>query len=136
MSDAQPPKDILSPAFELYELPAMLNVLTILTFVGCGLAYLSAVITFFTIDVSRNMLNDINSNTGIDKLPGWLKSLLNMYAEAVRIQYEHRILFFFSAIVANSLCLWGTILMRNLKLQGFYIYTIGESGYPLFYKMV
>ena len=126
---SQPPNNAGSQTRPL--IPVMLNILTILTFIGCATAALRAVINYFSIGSSYNLISKINDDMESESTPRLFKNLINLSVEVVRKQYEYREIFFWVAIVCVLLCFWGAVQMRNLKKQGFVIYSIGELLYPL-----
>jgi hypothetical protein len=105
--------------------PVFLKVLCILTFVGCGVYFLSAiygVITFETTKQSFKMMSQMSStlpsNPFSDMLGGTFEHLENFFFWSQITQY--------ASIVNCGLCLAGAIMMYKLKRNGFYIYTIGQ----------
>ena len=111
-------------------LPTTLNVLTILTFIGCGLGLIGAIYTYITIGFSYDTLTNMDlSDT--ENMPGFVQGLMNASVEIVRKQYENRHLLFAASMVSLLLCFVGALQMRKLRKQGFIIYTIGELMLPI-----
>lgn len=129
-------EDILSPAFDTRHLPPMLNVLTILTFVGCALSYVGTLVSFALAGVSYRMMNTASTDTNKNEMPDFMKSLVQMFAHSSSVYYRYRFLFLAVALVTTSLCLWGAIQMRQFKRQGFYLYITGELAYPALYSLM
>jgi hypothetical protein len=106
------------------ELPGMLNVLTILTFIGCGLGYLSTCYSFLTntpkqIEKMQEAQEKMgNSEFGSKMMEGSL--------EMMQKTYEYRYLLLASGLIFITLCLIGAIQMRKLKKSGYYLYVVGE----------
>jgi hypothetical protein len=107
------------------KLPSLLNVLTILTFIGSGLGIISGFYSFFA--ASSNYDKAIQAQDKLEQMPDWVKSMTgpNM-VEAAHRQLENRLPIMLLTIVASALCLYGAIQMRNYKKNGFSIYIIGD----------
>ena len=109
-------------------LPTMLNVLTILTFVGSAFGFLSAFGSFliapFGYQSARNSaaMTDQMSN----QMPAFFKSMMGNGVEAARLAYTYRVPILLLALVGVLCCFFGALLMRKLKKTGFYLYTVGE----------
>lgn len=111
------------------KLSSGLNVLTILTFIGCALQLLGALWSFFTAKKSYDDIDKLSEQMNSDSMPGWAKSMMGDPAnmiEMVRKGYENRIPIVLLTIVSVALCFYGALQMRKLKKQGFLLYTIGE----------
>ena len=120
-------KDILNDAdHEQPKLSTGLNVLTILTFIGCAFGLYSTIKDFFG---GQEALDKLKSNA--DKLteaPAWLKKLSgpevqDMMAKAI----DNRIPLLVVGLVSIVLCVFGAIEMRKLKKQGYIIWLVGET---------
>ena len=106
-----------------------LNVLTILTFIGCALQLLGGIWSYTTAqsnyDGKDKLIEQLNSGT----LPSWAKAMMgdpaNMIATITK-SFENRIPILVLTLVATVLCFVGALQMRKLKKQGFLLYTIGE----------
>ena len=107
------------------KLPSLLNVLTILTFIGSGLGIISGFYSFFA--ASSNYDKAVQAQDKLEQMPDWVKSMTgpNM-VEAAHRQLENRLPIMLLTIVASALCLYGAIQMRNYKKNGFSIYIIGD----------
>lgn len=96
-------------------LPGMLNVLTILTFIGCGLAYILSLLGYFlTGNASESVQKMSEAGASQDQIDLFLKSA------------EHRELILITSLVFTTLCLVGAIQMRKRKKSGYFLYVIGE----------
>lgn len=108
------------------ELPGMLNVLTILTFIGCAISYLAVLWNYYKsfdyqkdiVDLQR-MRDEIGENNVFNKIA-------EGSIEIARKGYEYRYLLLISGLVFTTMCLIGAIQMRKRKKIGFTIYTIGQ----------
>ncbi len=111
------------------KLPSGLNVLTILTFIGCTLQLLTAIWSYSkaqsNFDGREKLLEQMSSGT----MPSWAKSLMgdpnNMIAMITK-SYENRLPILLMTLAAAALCFMGALQMRKLKKQGFLVYAIGE----------
>lgn len=122
-------KDILNlEEKDVKQLPSMLNTLTILTYIGCGLGVLGAFYNYATIGTSyellKGMTNNANELSGGDNK--FLSTVLSGSIDIIRKSYENRVLILVLTLVALVLCFYGAMQMRNLKQQGFSVYVIGE----------
>lgn len=111
------------------KLPTGLNILTILTFIGCGLQLIGALWSFFTAKSNYEKKEQIIAQMNSEEMPGWAKSMMGdpaHFEALVTKSYENRIPILLLTLVAVILCIVGAVQMRKLKKQGFAIYTIGE----------
>jgi hypothetical protein len=107
-------------------LPGMLNTLTILTFIGCGISYLSAIYSFFTsgnIEKQMAELQEAQDKMGDSELG---TKIMESSMEMVQKTYDYRFVLLLSGILFTTLCLIGAMQMRKLKKSGFPLYVIGE----------
>ncbi len=106
-----------------------LNVLTILTFIGCTIQLLGSLWTFFTAKKSYDSIEKLSEQMNSENMPGWAKSMMGdpeTMIEMIKKSYENRIPIVLLSLVAVTLCFAGALQMRKLKKQGFLLYTIGE----------
>lgn len=107
-------------------LPGMLNVLTILTFIGCGISYLSLIWSFFQSSNYQKQIadmEDLEDQVGDSELGA---KMMQGGMEMLEKSYEHRYLLLLSGLVFTTFCLIGAMQMRKLKKSGYLIYVIGE----------
>lgn len=105
-------------------IPSMLNVLTILTFIGSGIAaiyllFLPKIMSFFKgimdkavssgQELSAKQMEDIEKGRRSTEL-----AIANMTPIII------------TGLIATGLCIAGAIMMRKLKKDGFWIYLGGE----------
>lgn len=113
---------------DINKLPQMLNVLTILTYIGCAFAAIGAVYNYFTVSASYKLVESMTSAT--EGLGGseskTLQGIINESAELVKKQYDNRLMIMVLALAGAALCFYGAMQMRNLKKQGYMFYVIGE----------
>lgn len=122
-------KDILNlEQKDMNTLPGMLNVLTILTYIGSALGAIGALYSYFTISSSYKLVESMNSRTegaeGFENKA--VQSLMSGSVDLIRKQYENRTLIMILALIGVALCIYGAMQMRNLKKQGYMIYVVGE----------
>ena len=110
--------------FQTQTLPRGLNVLTILTFIGCAIGAIFTLATPWLMKFSLNMMNKA-SEAGTDLTP---KQNADMEAskkviELTQANMTPLILIGAAGIV---LCFIGALMMRKLKKDGFWIYVSGQ----------
>ncbi len=108
------------------ELPGMLNVLTILTFIGSGVGYLKAIYNFLMSTDPDKQIEKINEAREKMGSSGLGDRMMEGSIEIIRKTYDHRYLILVSGLIFITLCLIGAIQMRKLKKSGYYVYLIGE----------
>jgi hypothetical protein len=111
------------------KLSSGLNVLTILTFIGCALQLLGSAWSFFTAQKSYEGMDKMVEQMSSDSMPGWAKSMMGdpkHLVEMITKSYENRIPIFLLSLVSVALCFYGALQMRKLKKQGYLLYVIGE----------
>lgn len=105
----------------------MLNVLTILTFIGSGLKLVLDVFTYFTIDMSVKANESAASNPDIDKLPSFFKSFYTPEAiQLIKVLAENKLVILIIGLVSTVLAINSAIELRKLKKQGYLIYLISK----------
>jgi hypothetical protein len=117
--------DILEPQ-RPKELPGMLNVLTILTFIGCGFGYLGAIYSFITgsdIEGQRAKLEAAQEKAGDNE---FAQKIMEGSLEMAQKAYDNRYILLLSGLLFTTLCLVGAMQMRKLKKSGYLLYVIGE----------
>ena len=127
MAEVTPSQDFLTQPDGKPVVPGGLNVLTILTFIGSGLGFLGVCWNFFNakkgIEAMENMIN----SPQFDSMPAFAKKFYTPEAlELARKAYENRIPITLIGLIGIGLCVYGAIQMRKRKMQGYYMYVIGE----------
>lgn len=126
----EPATDVLN--YDEPNKPALssgLNVLTILTFIGCAIQLIGSCWTFFTAKASYDKIDKLTEQMSSENMPGWAKSLVGDPATMIKMitkSYENRIPIIVLSLVAVALCFYGALQMRQLKKQGYLFYIIGE----------
>jgi hypothetical protein len=111
---------------DMKKLPQMLNVLTILTYIGCALALIGALYSYFTISASYKLLEGMTSTIADGSGSSAVQSLMSESMGMVKKQYDNRLLILIFALAGAALCFYGAMQMRNLKKQGYLLYIVGE----------
>lgn len=105
--------------------PETLNVISILTFVGSGIAILGQIYSFFKAQSTYDQI--VQNQDKLDQAPDFVKKLMGSDpVGTARKTLETRTPMLILIIVASVLCIYGALQMRQLKKIGFPIYVIGE----------
>lgn len=125
MTSANKPADLLNFDEDRKKLPDMLNVLTILTFVGCGIGLIFSLYGFSNAQKSYDDIVKLQGN--IENAPDIVKKMTGPHmVELAQKSLENRVPILLLALVGYGLCLYGAIQMRKLKKEGFTVYALGE----------
>jgi hypothetical protein len=109
------------------KLPSGINVLTILTFIGSCIGILGSLYNFVNGQKQMDQMEAQINSPNYDSMPALAKKFVNPEAlEMVRKGYENRFPIFLISLVCIALCVYGAIQMRQRKMQGYYLYLIGE----------
>lgn len=101
-----------------------LRILTVLTFVGCGFAYLLTLAMPLLQDFTLDMMNKA-VNSGKDLSPKEIADMEKAKA-TIMLSKANLIPLVSISLVGTTMCLVGAIWMRKLKKDGFWIYSVGE----------
>ncbi|MBS1495725.1 MAG: hypothetical protein JSU03_12485 [Bacteroidetes bacterium] len=115
--------------FDQPKMSGTLNVVSILSIIGCAIQFLSSCWGFFSSKTSFDNKDKVIEQLSSGKMPSWAKSMMpdmNHFEEMVTHAYENRLPILILSIVAIALCFYGVLQMRKLKQQGFLFYVIGE----------
>ncbi len=94
------------------KLPTVLNVLTILTYIGAALSLIGAIMIPLGCKVTNSM--DMGD------------AMTEQQMEAMRLTCENSTILMISAILGAILSIVAATMMRKLKLQGYYIYLAAQ----------
>jgi hypothetical protein len=120
-------KDLLNlEQKDMGKLPSMLNVLTILTYIGCAFGAISAIWGYFSAAMSYKVYQNLGTTTATQTENKAIDSILSGAQEMVKKAYDNRLMILVFGLVGIALCFYGAMQMRNLKKQGYLIYVIGE----------
>jgi hypothetical protein len=97
------------------KLPAFLKVLCILSFIGCGIGFISGLYSLFTFQATIDTMKGLGGMFGGSELGDTLDAL---------IKYGQ--MYYIIDIVAVIICFVGVLMMWKMKKTGYYIYIIGE----------
>lgn len=102
-----------------------LNVLTILTFIGCAYELYSTVKNFLS---GRKALDEFEkAQDQLAEAPAWAKKFASPEVhELMQKSLDNKLPILIVGLVAIALCTYGAIEMRKLKKQGFTLWLIGE----------
>lgn len=117
--------DQLNTFEENKKLPTGLNVLTILTFIGCAFELYSSVSNFFN---GRKALDEFDkASEKLSQAPAFFQKLASPEArEMMEKSIDNKVPMFVIALIAISLCVYGAVEMRKMKKQGYTFWLIGE----------
>ena len=106
-------------------LPSGLNILTILTFIGCAIGFIGGIYSYMTAEKSYKTLLDMQSK--LDTVPPMMRKMMGPEAlEMTKKSMDNKLPILLLTIVGVALCLYGAIEMRKLKKQGFILWLAGE----------
>jgi len=108
------------------KLTGMLNVLTILTFIGCGFGYVSGIYNLLFAKNPQKEMEELErqrEKLGDNPL---VNNIVDSGMEMAQKTWKHRYELLICTFVFTTFCLVGALMMRRLKKTGFYIYLVGE----------
>ena len=119
--------DLLTDELETKGLPGNLNVLTILTFIGCGIGFLGGIWQYFAADKSVASMEKTMNSPEFNNMPEFAKKMMSPEAlERAKVMAANKLPILILGLIGVSLCLVGALQMRKLKMQGYYFWLIGE----------
>lgn len=125
MNPSSSSNDVLNFAEENNsKLPQSLNVLTILTFIGCGIGALGAVATPFIMKFSKEMMDKASamSTEMSDKQLAEIERGRHM----IELTQQNIVPLTIIGVIGITACLIGALWMRKLKKDGYWLYVAGE----------
>ncbi len=109
------------------KLPSMLNVLTILTFIACAMGIIGDVYTFLTAESGVREMEKAMSDPNFQKAPEFVRNMMTPeMLEMKKTMAANKLPIVILNMLGFGLCLAGAIQMRNRKMQGYYLWLIGE----------
>ena len=106
-------------------LSSSLNVLTILTFIGCGILLISSIYSFLSAEKSYEAI--VKAQDNMANAPAWVKGMMGPeMVEMAKKTMENKIPILLLTLVGAALCAYGALEMRKLKKQGFILWLAGE----------
>jgi hypothetical protein len=107
------------------KIPDMLNVLTILSYIGCAMGLLGSIYNYFTVCKSVEMIEKMSESD--NPMAGMMSSM----TESAIKQCDMRMPIMIIGLLATVACFIGVMQMRKLKKSGFFLYLIGELAAPV-----
>lgn len=107
------------------KIPDMLNVLTILSFIGCALGLFFSVYGYFTACKSADQMGKM------DNADNPMAGMMSSIAESSIKQCELKLPILIIGLLGLIVCFIGVLQMRKLKKPGFFLYLIGELAPPI-----
>ena len=106
------------------KLPTGLNVLTILTFVGCAWELYSTVNNFIG---GKKALEEMEkAQEKLAEAPAWARKLAGPEVQEMMLQSFNKVPIFIIGLIAVTLCFYGALQMRKLKKEGYFLWLVGE----------
>ncbi len=125
------------------KLPSGLNVLTILTFIGCAWELYSNVKNFLG---GKKALEEFEkAQDQLAEAPAWVKKLAGPEVHEVMVQgLDNRVPIIIIGMIGTILCFYGALQMRKLKKEGYILWLVGEMlpilgtiiFLPVFFKTI
>lgn len=114
MENSSQTSELLDPHLPK-KLPDTLNVLTILTFVGCGLSYIFSLFMYYFTSNADKIIEKMSQQ-------GSTQEQIDMFQKSA----ENRNILLISGLLFTTLCLIGAVQMRKFKKSGYFLYLVGE----------
>ena len=107
------------------KIPTGLNVLTILTFVGCAWELYSTVNNFIG---GKKALEEMEkAQEKLAEAPAWARKLAGPEVQEMMLQsFNNKVPIFIIGLIAVTLCFYGALQMRKLKKEGYFLWLVGE----------
>ncbi len=105
-------------------LPKNLNILTILTFIGCGILGLFTLLTPVILNFTTKIMDKALTG-GTELSPEKMKDL-DKSRQLIELQQANMIPIVATGLIGIAMCLVGAIMMRKLKKDGFWYYVGGQ----------
>lgn len=107
------------------KIPAGINILTILTFIGCAWELYSNISNFTGGKKSLEELEKAQEQ--LAEAPAWARKMAGPEVQEMMQQaLNNRVPVLIVGLVAVSLCVYGAMQMRKLKKEGYFIWLVGE----------
>lgn len=107
------------------KLPAGINVLTILTFVGCAWELYSDFNNFLG---GKKALEEFEkAQDKLAEAPSWAKKIAGPEVHEMMVQsLNNKVPVLIIGLIAMALCVYGALQMRKLKKEGYFLWLTGE----------
>ena len=104
-----------------------IKTLTILTFIGSSLGILLGIWSYFHSSQNLTKMQEMINSADFDKLPDYVKNLYSQNTMDFLIKMDvNKLPILILNFIGSSLCIYGAIEMRKLKMNGFYTYLMGS----------
>lgn len=113
---------------EVKKLPTGLNVLTILTFIGSAIGLIFSITGYLNAQKNLTEMEKLmNDSEKMAQIPDFMKSMFSPEAvELIRLQVVYKTPLLILGLIGIVLCVMGALQMRKLKMQGYFLWLIGE----------
>lgn len=110
--------------YQQTSLPSGLNVLTILTFIGCAIGAIFTMITPWMMNFSLKMMD--KAATSGEELSAKKLEEMEKGRQAIELTQSNMIPLLLIGGLGIILCFVGALMMRKLKKDGFWVYVGGQ----------
>jgi len=104
----------------------MLKTLTMLTFIGCALAYIFIFVGIADWGNYEKRLVEAQKLEEESRDNEVASKIMQGSAEVIKKSHEHRYVVTATSLIFTTMCLFGAMRMRKLRKSGYPIYVIGE----------
>ena len=115
--------------FNQPKLSTGLNVLTILTFIGCFIQFIFSLLAYFGAKTNYENRDDMAAKMSSPKIPAWLQKLIPSHDDFIKMatkSYFNKVPILIITLLGIVLCFLGALQMKELKKQGYTFYIVGE----------
>ena len=107
------------------KLPSGINVLTILTFIGCAWELYSNFNNFIG---GKKALEEFEkAQEKLAEAPAWARKFAGPEVHEMMMQsFNNKVPVLIIGLVAVALCVYGALQMRKLKKEGYFLWLVGE----------
>lgn len=106
------------------KLPQGLNILTILTFIGCGIGIIGTIATPFIIKFSKGMMDKAASMSS--ELTDKQLAEIERGRQMIELTQQNIVPLTIVGLLGVLACLLGALWMRKRKKDGYWLYVAGE----------
>jgi hypothetical protein len=110
--------------FDKPKLPQTLNILTILTFIGCSIFLIFSLASPWLISFSKKMMERASASG--EELTAREAEKIRLAQQNMELAEVNMIPLMVIGIAGIILCFVGALMMRKLKKDGFWIYVAGQ----------
>ena len=105
-------------------LPSTLNVLTILTFIGCAIGLVFSLATPWMLNFALKMMDKASAST--TELTPKQVADMELSRHAIQLTQNNLVPLIIIGLIGIVLCFVGALMMRKLKKDGFWLYLGGQ----------